>query len=92
MMEKTENWQTLYQEMARIIGAAATEELFKHFTGSQLYFPTRLLDPKKEAEMIWQERQHGVPVDVLAQSHGYSARHIRRLLKEVESEKNDDQH
>ncbi|KRK90453.1 hypothetical protein FC99_GL000009 [Levilactobacillus koreensis JCM 16448] len=80
MMDDIQNWQALYQELARLIGPAATRKLCAYYGGAQISFPRRLLDQQREAALICQEYAQGVSVVALARRHNYSSRTIRRIL------------
>lgn len=79
-MDNITNWHPLYQEISAVIGREATQKLQRIFGGSQINLPKRLLDPKKEAHLIWQEHQTGQSIAHLARRHHYSTRNIRRIL------------
>ncbi len=79
-MDDIQNWQALYQELARLIGPAATRKLCAYYGGAQINFPRRLLDQQREAELIRQEYQQGASVVALARRHNYASRTIRRIL------------
>jgi len=79
-MNHVENWYPLYQDLAQLIGQEATRKLQQFLGGSQLSFPKRLLDPTREASLIYQAHQRGQSVTQLAREHDYSERNIRRIL------------
>ena len=79
-MNEVDNWQPLYQELARVIGKKATEQICQYLGGSQISFPKRLWDQQREAEAIWRAYLQGVSVATLAREHDYSSRTIRRIL------------
>ncbi|GEO69239.1 Mor transcription activator family protein [Levilactobacillus acidifarinae] len=79
-MDNPMNWHPLYRELATIIGITNTQRLHQVFGGSQINLPKRLLDPHKEANLIFKEYQTGQTVHQLAYTHQYSERNIRRIL------------
>jgi Mor family transcriptional regulator len=79
-VNEIDNWQPLYQELARVIGPEATRQLCRYLGGSQISFPKRLWDQQREATVIWQAYCRGQSVTTLAREHDYSSRTIRRIL------------
>ncbi|WP_261810371.1 Mor transcription activator family protein [Levilactobacillus humaensis] len=84
-VDDTENWHAVYQRLAQVVGVVATKKICAYFGGSQITFPRRLLDRKKEAMAIRQAYNQGVSVAMLAHDHNYSSRTIRRILAKPEA-------
>lgn len=82
-MDDVENWQTLYRELARVVGPTATKKLCAYYGGSQVNFPKRLGDPQREAALIRQEYAAGMRIAQLARQHHYSSRTIRRIIADT---------
>ncbi|WP_162259314.1 Mor transcription activator family protein [Levilactobacillus paucivorans] len=84
-MDGIENWHAVYQKLARVVGVEATKKMCAYFGGSQITFPRRLLDRKKEATAIRRAYKQGGSVVTLAHDHNYSSRTIRRILAKPEA-------
>lgn len=82
-MDDPQNWQGLYRELSQVIGQSATLKLYHYFQGMQVSFPQRLLDPRQEANLMYQEYCSGRSVMQLAQRHNYAERSVRRILAKV---------
>lgn len=81
---KMTTWNTVYQDIALLIGEEKTILLFKAYKGTQVAFPMRLVSREHVKEMI-QRRYPERSINQLALETGYSERNVRRMLKEIEA-------
>ncbi|ANZ95252.1 hypothetical protein BFC19_07600 [Brochothrix thermosphacta] len=78
-------WNTVYQDIALLIGEEKTILLYQAYKGTQVAFPMRLVS-REHVKYIIQKSYPKCSINQLALETGYSERNIRRLLKELKIE------
>lgn len=82
LQSDSNNWQTIYHEMAVLIGEDNALKIYNHYRGMLVNFPMKLLS-KEGLENVIKAEYNGKNVNDLARKHGYSARQINRVVKNV---------
>ena len=75
----------IYEEIAEIAGEEAAAKLAEYFSGQRVYFPvyTRPRHERNKAIIRAHANGRGLPVSVLAQRYGLSARRVQQILAEA---------
>lgn len=74
-------WQTIYQEMAEVIGEEATLLIFKNFRGSTVNFPLRLVRHEITVRQVQLDHQRGLSVHQLSQKYDLAERTVRHYVQ-----------
>ena len=72
----------VYETMSELIGVDNTVKIYKHFSGSQINFPTKLFSKEfvlQEAIKIYDGTSNSI--NKIATKYNYSERTVRKLLK-----------
>lgn len=80
LQSDSNNWQTIYHDMAVLIGEDNALKIYNHYRGMLVNFPMKLLF-KEGLENVIKAEYNGKNVNDLARKHGYSARQINRVVK-----------
>ncbi|CAM3218470.1 hypothetical protein [Vagococcus fessus] len=83
IQQDSQNWYPVYQDLVKLIGKKNTLLVYEEFKGIQVSFPLKLLDRHYLPTVIYSQRYQKSPKE-LAKEWGYSERHIKRLLKEMQ--------
>ncbi|WP_242985451.1 Mor transcription activator family protein [Vallitalea okinawensis] len=78
---RSKHLNSIYKDMAEILGVEVTLLIYKHYKGLQVTFPTRLLSKDYVKELIRQEFD-GRNTKELARKYEYSERWIRKIIAE----------
>ena len=81
------NLAGIYKEIAEIVGVEATIRIHTSLCGQQIAFPKKLYSIKYIKEQIVIEYD-GTNIRKLASKYGYTERHLRKILKEIQTDKN----
>ncbi len=84
-MLKAEDLTGVYNEIAELINVETAIEMHKHFAGSQVTFPLKLVTLNYTYYQIYNEFD-GTNIRALAIKYGYSNRWIKDIIKEVATE------
>lgn len=74
-------YNTVYKEIAEIIGLESTIKIYLRFKGQQITFPVRLYNPRIIQQNVIKEFD-GTNIAELAKKYDYSERTIRRMISE----------
>lgn len=74
-------WQSVYQELAAIIGEKATVKVFKNFRGSTVNFPLRLVRHEITVKRVQDDHQNGLTIHQLSQKYDLAERTVRHYLQ-----------
>ena len=77
-----EDWNKIYMELALLIGKENAFLLYNHYKGSYINFPMKLLS-KEGLQRVVSAEHDGTNSADIAKKYGYSARHINRVVKEI---------
>ena len=77
---ETNDLNTLYREIAELVGKENAEILFKEFRGQQITFPVEFYSKEYIYNCIRKEFS-GDNLRELARKYNYSERSVRRILK-----------
>lgn len=79
------SWNTIYRELAQLVGSEITIQIYQEFKGTQVHFPIRLI--RADAlPYILENEYNGNNLRELARYYGYSERHLRRILLEAKKD------
>lgn len=73
-------YNSIYKELAEIVGVDATLKIYLIFKGQQITFPVRLYSPDSIKEIVIREFDGG-NLKELARKYGYSEKTIRRMIR-----------
>ena len=77
---RIENLNSIYAELANLVGLDVALEIHKHYNGQQITFPSRLFD-KSFVEQEIARRYDGTNIKALAKEFGYTERWARTVAK-----------
>ena len=78
--DQRESLNSIYRELADIIGMENTIKLYDEFKGQQVSFPVKLHNKQYVHEEIKNE-SNGANLKQLAVKYGYSERTVRRIVQ-----------
>lgn len=78
---KQESLNSVYGELASLIGLESMLQVYLQFKGQQITFPVKLFSKEYIMQQI-QAEYNGENVKELAKKYGYSERWIREILKQ----------
>ncbi|MBQ8249654.1 MAG: Mor transcription activator family protein [Clostridia bacterium] len=81
MKKDLDLYNTVYKEIAEIIGLESTIKIYLRFKGQQITFPVRLYNPRIIQQNVIKEFD-GTNIAELAKKYDYSERTIRRMISE----------
>lgn len=70
----------VYKELAEIIGTDNVIEIYDHFKGQQISFPTRIYTKEYILRQIDEDKSR--PIKKVASEYGYSERRLRQIINE----------
>lgn len=70
----------VYKELAEIIGTDNVIEIYEHFKGQQISFPTRIYTKEYILKQIDEDESR--PIKKVASQYGYSERRLRQIINE----------
>ncbi len=76
----------IYKDFAEVLGLEITIQIYNHFKGLQVTFPTKLLSLEYVKGNII-DKYNGSNARELARRYGYSERWIRQIVKENRDKK-----
>lgn len=85
--DKFSDWQTIYKDLAMIIGEENTLKIFNNYKGISVSFPMKLFS-KEGLENVVRNEYNGKNANSIALKHGYSVRQINRVIKEIKNKDN----
>ena len=71
----------VYKEISEELGIEAALTIHQMYKGTQVSFPTRILDTQIVKEMIAKEYD-GTNLKALAKNYDYSEKSVRRMIRE----------
>lgn len=71
----------VYKEISEELGIEAALSIHQMYKGTQVSFPTRILDTQIVKEMIAKEYD-GTNLKALAKKYDYSEKSVRRMIRE----------
>ena len=77
----TNLFHRVYREISEELGIEAALTIHQMFKGTQVSFPTRILDTQCVKEMIVKEYD-GTNLKMLAKKYDYSEKSVRRIIRE----------
>lgn len=86
--EKSNDFVTVYKEMADAIGVDNMKKLYERFKGRQVTMPQRLYTPEYVTRYV-REHYSGKNLKDLAGKFGYTERRIREFLKTEDENENE---
>ena len=72
---------SVYKEIADVLGMDVAMDIYKMFKGQQISFPVRFLNPARIQKIIIQEYD-GTNVKALATKYNYSEKTVRRIIRD----------
>jgi len=83
---RIENLNSIYAELANLVGLDVALEIHKHYNGQQVTFPSRLYS-KSFVESEIKRRYDGSNIKALAKEFGYTERWTRSVAKGTKTQK-----
>ena len=87
MNSNPERYSGVYKELAELLGDAATQKIWKRFSGLNITFPQKLYSKEFRKDFIRENMEQMKPSDI-AKSLGLSERRVRQIITEIRHESN----
>ena len=72
---------SIYKEIADILGMDIAMDIYKMYKGQQITFPMRFFNPARIQQIIIQEYD-GTNLKTLATKYNYSEKTVRRIIRD----------
>lgn len=84
---KSENFTSIYKELAELVGVEMTLIIYNHYKGLQVVFPTRLLSREYIKKQLETEcTGNSIDYKSLIRRFSYSERWLRKIISEIVEE------
>ncbi len=80
-----DRYSGIYRELAELIGDAATQKIWKRFSGLNITFPQKLYSKEFRRDFI-KENLNEMKISEIARALGLSERRVRQIIAEIKME------
>ncbi len=85
MKSNPERYAGVYRELADILGDAAVNKIWRHFSGMNVTFPQRLFSKEYTKEFI-REHRGDMSASEMARVVGLSERRVRQIASDIKED------
>ena len=85
MKSNPERYGGVYKDLSELIGDAATQKIWKHFSGLNITFPQKLYSKEFRKDFIKENMDRAKPSE-MARILGLSERRIRQIIAEIQQD------